>query len=82
MSVKRSEHYGELQKLVDELYASRKFLSSSELVLAAVILDFPPDLLEICNIVPPGTYSRQALCDQLNSAMTAHGWGGVYGTVK
>lgn len=82
MSVKRSEHYGELQKLVDELYASRKLLSSSELVLAAEILDLHPDLLEICNIVPPGTYSRQALCDQLNSAMTAHGWGGVYGTVK
>ncbi len=82
MSAKRSPHFGELQTLVDDLFASRKMLSSTELVLNAEILDLHPDLLEICQIVPFGTYDRQTLCDQINSAMTAHGWGGVYGTVE
>ena len=27
-------------------------------------------------------YDRQSLCDQLNSALAAHGWGAVYGTVE
>ena len=27
-------------------------------------------------------YKRGRLCDQLNSIVTAHGWGNVYGTVE
>ena len=38
--------------------------------------------MEIVNLLPPGVYDRQALCDQLNSALAAHGWGAVYGTVE
>lgn len=79
--MRKSEHYGELQKLVDELFKTRKMLSSMDLVIYAEIMDLPDDLLEICNLVPAGTYSRQELCDQMNSSITAHGWGGVYGTV-
>ena len=82
MGAKRSEHYGELQTLIDDLFATRKALTSTELVLNAEILDLHPHLLEICRIVPYGTYDRQTLCDQINSAITAHGWGGVYGTVE
>ena len=33
-------------------------------------------------VLPPGYYDRQSLCDQLNSALAAHGWGAVYGTVE
>ncbi len=79
--MKRSEHYGALQALVDELFRNRKTVTSMELVLHAEIYDLHPDLIEICTLVPPGTYSRQALCDQMNSSITGHGWGGVYGTV-
>ena len=77
----RSEHFGELQALVDDLFESRNSLSSLELLINAEMRDLHPDLIEICQIVPPGTYSRQALCDQMNSAIAGHGWGGVYGTV-
>ena len=80
--MKKSQHYGELQKLIDQLFQSTKTLSSNELVINAEILDLHPDLLEICNLLPFGTYDRQTMCDQLNSAITAHGWGGVYGTVE
>ncbi len=79
--MKKSEHYGELQNLIDELFESRNTLTSMELLVNAEIRDLHPDLIEICQIVPPGTYSRQALCDQMNSAIAGHGWGGVYGTV-
>ena len=50
--------------------------------LQAEILDLAPDLMEIVNLLPPGYYDRQSLCDQLNSALAAHGWGAVYGTVE
>ncbi len=38
--------------------------------------------MEIVNLVPPGTYDRTRLCDQVNSALAAHGWGATYGTVE
>lgn len=50
-------------------------------VIAAEAADLPEDLLRIVNLLPPGTYTRAALCDQLNSAITGHAWGQVYGTV-
>ena len=34
------------------------------------------------NLLPPGSYTRLRLCDQLNSIITAHGWAHVYGTVE
>ena len=40
------------------------------------------DLAEIVNLLPPGSYTRQRLCDQLNSAIGGHAWGQVYGTVQ
>ena len=40
------------------------------------------DLREIVELLPPGTYTRQRLCDQINSSITGHAWGQVYGTVE
>ena len=50
--------------------------------MQAELLDLERDLLEIVNLLPPGVYERQRLCDQLNSALAAHGWGALYGTVE
>ena len=77
----RHEDFMELQGLIDELFAESEFVSSMRLLLLAEMRDLPEDLIEICRIVPHGTYSRQRLCDQMNSALTGHGWGRVYGTV-
>ena len=44
--------------------------------------DLPSDLLEIVGLLPSGTYSRQSLCTQLNSSISGHAWGQVYGTVE
>lgn len=78
----RSEEFGELQRLVDGLFTGRTVVDRLDLVVQAEILDLSPDLLEIVNLLPPGAYERQRLCDQLNSALAAHGWGSVYGTVE
>ena len=56
--------------------------SSADIVVAAEAADLPDDLAEIVNLLPPGSYTRQRLCDQLNSAIGGHAWGQVYGTVQ
>ncbi len=51
-------------------------------VLAAEAADLPDDLLRVVKLLPPGDYTRERLCTQLNSAITGHAWGQVYGTVS
>ncbi len=82
MEAFQSEDFGELQKLVDSLFIGRKTVDRLNVVVQAETLAFPSDLLEIVNLLPPGAYSRPRLCDQINSALAAHGWGGLYGTVE
>lgn len=78
----RADEYGDLQRLVDGMFTDRQMADRLDLVVQAEILDLAPDLMEIVNLLPPGTYDRTRLCDQLNSALAAHGWGGTYGTVE
>ena len=81
----RSPHYGALQDVVDSLYLGlgpKEKLRRLDIVVAAEAADLPDDLAEIVNLLPPGSYTRQRLCDQLNSAIGGHAWGQVYGTVQ
>lgn len=79
----QSEEFGELQRLVDGMFAGgRTSIERLDIVVQAEILDLSADLLEIVNLLPPRTYDRQRLCDQINSALAAHGWGSAYGTVE
>ena len=78
----QAEEFGDLQRLVDGLFHGRTEIERLDVVVQAEILDLAPDLLEIVNLLPPGTYDRQRLCDQMNSALAAHGWGASYGTVE
>ncbi len=52
-----------------------------DVVIAAEAADLPEDLLEIVNLLPPGDYDRERLCNQLNSALAGRALGQVYGTV-
>ena len=66
----RSPHYGALQDVVDSLYLGlgpKEKLRRLDIVVAAEAA---------------GSYTRQRLCDQLNSAIGGHAWGQVYGTVQ
>ena len=71
----QAEEFGDLQRLVDGLFYDRHAIDRLDLIVQ-------PDLMEIVNLLPPGYYDRQSLCDQLNSALAAHGWGAIYGTVE
>jgi hypothetical protein len=77
-----SADYGALQRLVDALYRERKAVNRLDVLTLAEFYDLPGDLLEILNLLPPGRYYRRRLCTQLNSALSGHGWGHVYGTVQ
>lgn len=78
----QAQDYGELQRLVNELYATDEVVSHVDLVVRAEMNDLSSDLMEVVELVPTGNYRRARLCDQLNSIITAHGWGYVYGTVS
>ena len=79
-NTRRSEHYGQLQRVVDSVFADGgKFVRRLDVVVTAESFDLPDDLDEIIALLPPGTYTRQR---QLNSAIGGHAWGQVYGTVE
>lgn len=79
-----AQDYGELQHVVDELFAHKPSGSVTKLdVLSrADIDDVSDDLREVIALLPGGSYKRSVLCDHLNSIITAHGWGYVYGCVE
>lgn len=82
----RSEDYGELQHLVDALLApgvSRyATVTKLDVLMRAEAFDLCADLAEVIDLLPSATFTRMQLCDQMNSILSGHGWGGVYGTVE
>ncbi|MEF9876785.1 MAG: hypothetical protein RRZ85_03095 [Gordonibacter sp.] len=80
----RSPHYGALQDVVDGLFADTcvEAVRRLDVVIAAEAADLPADLSEVISLLPPGTYTRLRLCDQINSSIGGHAWGQVYGTVE
>lgn len=71
-----------LQRLVDSIFQDpRARASRLDVILRAEALDLPEELRGLIDLLPPGTYVRGRLCDQLNSALKGHGWTGKYGTV-
>ncbi|WP_072372268.1 hypothetical protein [Thermophilibacter mediterraneus] len=85
-AVPRSEDYGELQRVVNAVFApgisSRATATKLDVVSRAEIFDLCEDLREVVEALPSRTYTRQRLCDQINSILIGHGWGAVYGTVE
>ncbi len=78
----KSPYFGALQGIVDSLFADEKVVRRLDVVLACESVDLNDDLHEIVALLPPGSYTRQRLCDQINSAIGGHAWGQVYGTVQ
>lgn len=79
-----AEEYGELQRLVEDLYETNpsQAVPRMDVLVRAEVNDLSPDLMEVVELLPAGTYKRYRLCDQLNSIITAHGWAYLYGTVE
>ncbi len=71
-----------LQRLIETLYRDNGRVLRLDFIVRAELTDMTEDVLDIVNLLPPGNYTRARLCDQLNSAITAHGWGRSLGTVE
>lgn len=80
----KSPLHGVLQGFVDSLFEDcpDRQVKRLDVVVAADSSDLPQDLMEIIELLPPGTYTRQRLCGQLNSAIGAHAWSHTYGMVR
>ena len=77
----KSADYGVLQEFVDRLFAGREDYTRLEVVLEAEAFGLNAELFEIVNLLAPGLYTRDRLCGQINSSLSSHGWGYVYGAV-
>ena len=53
-----------------------------DVLMRAEAFDLCADLAEVIDLLPSATFTRTQLCDQMNSILSGHGWGGVYGTVE
>lgn len=73
---------GDLQKLVDVLFATDKRVDRLDAVVLAETNDVESDLLEIVSLLPPKKMTRAQMTDQLNSSLAAHGWTKRFGIVS
>lgn len=83
----RAEEFGDLQRVVDALFADAApgvdvRVGKLDVVAKADVFDLCADLREIVELLPSRSFDRKRLCDQLNSSLTGHGWGALYGTVE
>lgn len=78
----RSEEFGELQELVDSLFAEKRHVDRMDAVVAAEARDLDEELVAIVRMLPPGTRNRASFTEQLNSTLAARGWGRRFGLVS
>lgn len=71
-----------LQHLIDKLFEKQTHVSRLDALIQAEAFDFDEELLSLIELLPPITYTRQQIADQLNSVLTAHGWNQRFGTVE
>ena len=81
MAREKSPDYGVLQEFIDRLFDGREDYMRLEVVLEGEAYGLNGELMEVLNLLPPGLYTRDLLCSQINSSLSSHGWGYVYGAV-
>ena len=81
MAREKSPDYGVLQEFIDRLFDGREDYMRLEVVLEGEAYGLNGELMEVLNLLPHGLYTRDRLCGQINSSLSSHGWGYVYGAV-
>ncbi len=71
-----------LGRAIDAAFARNREVSRLSFIVLVESADVRSEILELVTLLPPGMYTRQRLCDQLNAAITAHGWGTALGTFE
>jgi hypothetical protein len=69
-------------RFMDSLFRDATRVSRLDVILRAQTYDLPEILLDITNNLPPVTYTRHRLANQINSAIVGHGLSRQYGTVE
>lgn len=69
-----------IERMLDALFRGHRIVTRLDVIVRAEAMDLPDDVMGLINRIPPGRYPRTRLCDQLNSAITAHGWSRTLGT--
>ncbi len=69
-----------IERMLDQLFRETAVVTRLDVIVRAGAMDLPDDVMELIDRIPPGRYIRARLCDQLNSAITAHGWSRTLGT--
>jgi len=70
----------QIQRWLDALYRREATTTQLDAVIMAQSFDLPPDAIDVIAGLPPGRYTRQELCDQLNSAIVGRGLSERLGT--
>ena len=70
----------QIQRMLESLFRHTGAVTRLDVILRAEEMDLPHDALRIVALLPPGRYTRSRLCDQMNSAIVAHGLNRSLGT--
>lgn len=70
----------QIGRWLDALYRDRRVATQLDAIGLAQVFDLPADVMDIVLGIPSGRYTRQRLCDQLNSAIVGRGLSRRYGT--
>lgn len=71
-----------LMRMIDMLFRDRKPVPRLVVLQTAEVMSLPDEVLALFDLLPPGSYTRQRLTDQLNSIIVGHGLSRRYGTVE
>lgn len=70
----------QIQRMLESLFRHTKVVVRLDVVLRAEEMDLPAEALRIVALLPPGRYTRERLCNQMNSAIVAQGLNRILGT--
>ena len=73
MAREKSPDYGVLQEFIDRLFDGREDYMRLEVVLEGEAYGLNGELMEVLNLLPPGLYTRDRLCGQINSSLLTDG---------
>ena len=67
-------------RMLDHLFRDATSVSRFRVLQHAEVMSLPEYVLALFHLLPPGSFTRRALVDQLNSAIVGHGLGRTLGT--
>lgn len=70
----------QIRRWLDALFRTAAVVTQLDAVVRAETFDLPSDAMDVIAGLPPGRYTRQRLCDQLNSAIVGRGLSAALGT--